>query len=107
MRRLVEFTMPGGGTLLAETEETTGPGPQPAGVGDRAIGQASMGLDKAISKIRPLAELLVSELQAITQRPDQFAVEFGVKFNATAGIIVANTAVEGNCKITLSWKNPE
>ena len=32
-----------------------------------------MGIDQAISKVRPLAELLLSELQVLTRRPDQVA----------------------------------
>jgi len=106
MRRLIEFTVPDGGTLLAEVDEYEGVGPRPAGVGDGAIERATMGIDQAISKVRPLAELLLAELQALTHRPDQVAVEFGIKLNASAGIVIANTAVEGNCKITLSWKQP-
>jgi hypothetical protein len=106
MRRLIEFTVPGGGTLLAEVDEPEGAGPRPAGTGDGAIERATMGIDQAISKVRPLAELLLSELQALTHKPDQVAVDFGIKLNASAGIVIANTAVEGNCKITLSWKQP-
>lgn len=104
MRRLIEFAVPDGGTLLVEVDEPEGTGPRPAGVGDGMIERATMGLDQAISKVRPLAELLLSELRTLTRQPDQVAVEFGIKLNVTAGIVLANTAVEGNCKITLSWK---
>ena len=107
MRRLVEFVVPGGDTLLVEVDEPEGTGPRPAGVGGNAIERATMGLDQAIAKIRPLAELLLLELQALTRRPDQVSVELGIKLNAAAGIVIANTAVEGNCKITLSWKQGE
>lgn len=106
MRHLVEFAVPSGGTVLVEVDELEGVGPRPAGVGDGAIERATMGLDQAISKVRPLAELLLAELQALTHRPDQVSVEFGIKLNVTAGIVIANTAVEGNCKITLNWKQP-
>lgn len=106
MRRLIEFTVPDGASLLVEVDEPEVAGPRPAGVGDRAIERATMSIDQAISKIRPLAESLLSELQGLTRRPDQVEVEFGIKLNASAGIVVANTAVEGNCKIKLSWKQP-
>ena len=106
MRRLIEFTVPKGSSLLVEVDEPESAGPRPAGVGDAAIEKATMGIDQAISKVRPLAESLLSELQALVPKPDQVAVEFGIKLSASAGITVANTAVEGNCKITLSWKQP-
>jgi hypothetical protein len=53
MRRLVEFAVPGGGTLLAEVDEPEGVGPRPAGVGGGIIQRATMGLDEAIAKVRP------------------------------------------------------
>jgi len=106
MRRLIEFPAPDGASLLVEVDEPEGAGPRPAGVGDGAIERATMAIDQAISKVRPLAESLLSELQGLARRPDQVEVEFGIKLNASAGIVVANTAVEGNCKIKLSWKQP-
>jgi hypothetical protein len=105
MRRLVEFEAPGNATLIVEVDEPERGGPRPAGVGSGAIERATIGLDQAISKVRPLADLLLAELQALSRRPDGVSVEFGIKFNAAAGIIVASTAVEGNCKVTLSWKH--
>jgi len=36
--------------------------------------------------------------------PESVSVEFGIKFSAQAGVVLAASAVEGNCKITLSWK---
>ena len=42
--------------------------------------------------------------QVTSLGPETVEVEFGVKFNATAGVILASSAVEGNCKVTLSWK---
>ena len=63
-----------------------------------------MGLEQAVAMVRPLAEALLGELGNLTQQPNEVAVEFGIKLNATAGIVVANTAIEGNCKVKLSWK---
>jgi hypothetical protein len=104
MRRLIEFAVPGGGTLLAEVDEPEGVGPRPAGVGN-VIERATMGLDEAIAKVRPLAELLLTEIAALTQRPNDVEIEFGVKLNVAAGIVISSTALEGNCKIKLSWKH--
>jgi hypothetical protein len=107
MRRIIEFPVPDGGVLLVEVDEPEGAGPRPAGTGEGAIERATMGLDQAISKVRPLAEQLLTQLRGLTRRPDQVTVEFGIKLNVTAGIVIANTAVEGNCKVSLSWKQTD
>src|SRR5262245_15079606 len=104
MQRLIEFSTSDGRTILVEVSETEG-GPRPAGAGSGAIERATMGLDQAISKVRPVAESLLTELEALSRRPDQVSVEFGIKFNVTAGVVIANTAMEGNCKITIGWKS--
>ena len=105
MRRYIEFPVPGGGYLQVEVEEAEGAGPRPASAG--TIERATMGLDQAIAKVRPLAELLLEELQGLTRKPDEMAVEFGIKLNVSAGVVIANTSVEGNCKVTLSWKKTD
>jgi Trypsin-co-occurring domain 1 len=104
MRHLIEFTAKDGSSLLVEVDEIEGAGPRPAGVGDGLVERASMGIDQALAKVRPMAESLLSELQSLTHMPETVAVEFGIKLNASAGVVIANTAVEGNCKITLTWK---
>ena len=106
MKRLLEFPIEGGGSLVVEVDEPENAGPRPAGVGDGALERATTGLDQAIAKVRPLAEALLTQLQSLTRQPDEVTVEFGIKLNAAAGIVIASTAVEGNCKITLGWKPP-
>jgi hypothetical protein len=103
MGRLIEFEVPGSETLLVETQENGTSGPQPLGVEAETIEKATMSLDTAIAKIRPMANILLAELKGLEQRPEEVAIEFGVKLSASAGILIANTAVEGNCKITLKW----
>jgi hypothetical protein len=50
-----------------------------------------------------LAEVLLAELKELSAKPSELAVEFGIKLSVEAGVIIAKTAVEGNCKITLKW----
>jgi hypothetical protein len=104
MARLIEFKLPGGGSLVAEVEDEPRAGPHPAGAGGGAIEKATVGLDQAIAKVRPFAELLLAQLKELSREPDQVSVEFGIKLNVEAGAIIAKTGVEGNCKVTVSWK---
>lgn len=36
-------------------------------------------------------------------KPDGVVIEFGVRFNAEAGAVIAKTAVEGHLTVKLSW----
>src|SRR5208337_1411091 len=106
MRRLIEFELPNGGTLLAEVDEQRPTGPRPAGVGD-AIDRATVGLEQAIAKVCPFAELLLTKLGGLAQRPTEVEVEFGIKLDVEAGALIAKTGAEGNVKVTLNWKKPD
>jgi hypothetical protein len=101
MSRLVEFPLQSGGSLIIETDAPEPSGPRPAGTG--GIERATQDLDQAVGKVRPLAEALFAELQELSTKPSEVAVEFGIKLSAEAGVIIAKTAVEGNCRITLKW----
>jgi hypothetical protein len=42
-------------------------------------------------------------LTAAIADASEVAVEFGIKLTANAGIIVAGTSAEGNCKVSIKW----
>jgi hypothetical protein len=47
------------------------------------------------------------QLQDLASKPDELGVEFGIKFTAEAGALIAKTALEGNIKISLKWAAPK
>ena len=53
----------------------------------------------------PGINALTTRLRELATRPDQVGLEFGIKFTATADALIAKTAVEGNIKVTLTWKS--
>jgi Trypsin-co-occurring domain 1 len=36
--------------------------------------------------------------------PDEHEIEFGIKLNAEAGVVVAKSAVEGHFSVKLLWR---
>jgi hypothetical protein len=100
MKRDIEFKH-GKGVILVEVEEATPRGDQ-LGSGGSTVARAKQSFEEAVSGIRPIAETILEQVAALT--PEGVTVEFGIKFSAQAGVILASSAVEGNCKITLSWK---
>ena len=100
MKRVIEFRQ-GDKTLFVEVEEEVARGDQLSGRGG-TIERAKQSFEEAVAGIGPIADMILRQVTALG--PEAVSVEFGIKFNAQAGVILASSAVEGNCKVTLNWK---
>jgi hypothetical protein len=99
--RVIEFPVAGGGTLLVEVDDPqVGTRPVARSVADKA----KESFETAIAQVRPAVEALMSVLGDLSRKPDDVSVEFGVKFTAGADALIAKSSIEGNFKVTLSWK---
>ncbi|RMH74545.1 MAG: hypothetical protein D6681_23015 [Calditrichaeota bacterium] len=103
MKRLVEFPLESGGTILVEVDVPEEPGMVPAGRGE-VMQRAQQTIETAMEKIRPVAQAIIDKLRALHDPPDQVQVELGLKMSAEAGAIIAASSVEANFKVTLTWK---
>jgi hypothetical protein len=101
MRQLVAFAVAGGQTVVAEVDDD-GSGVERAGVGE-LVGRATARLDDAFEQVRTVAELTVSKLGGLAERPETVEVQFGIRLNAEAGAVLARTQAEGHLQITLTW----
>lgn len=115
MDRLVEFDLGGEGKILFETGpeadvvSSRRPGdPARKGVAARGKGKeelvekASQSLEDALDHIRPAAQLIVDKLRDVS--PQEIEVEFGVRLEAEAGVVITKTKAEAHFKIVLKWK---
>lgn len=104
MKRLIEYQLSSGGSLIAEVDEP-GPegGPQHASLRDYLTPQsAHVTFEEALDKVKPAAIAMKDKLSSL--QPDRIEVEFGLKMNADVGAILASAGVEANYKITLAWE---
>ena len=99
--RLVAFPVGDNQTILVEVDDPN-VGNQPVARG--AAERARETFETAIAQIRPGVEALMAQLRDLTARPEQVSLEFGIKFTAGADALIAKTSVEGNVKVTLTWK---
>ncbi len=113
MKRLVEFPLQEGGTLLVEVDEperyaeTTMRGgvvkaARPGEIADKAQDT----FEDALDKIKPAAQAIIDKLRALSDAPDEIGVEFGIKLSAEAGAFIASAGVEANYTVTLTWTKP-
>jgi hypothetical protein len=113
MKRLVEFPLQEGGTLLVEVNEpesyaeTTTRGVVKAARPGEIADKARDTFEDALDKIKPAAQAIIDKLRALYDAPDEIGVEFGIKLSAEAGAFIASAGVEANYKVSLKWtKSP-
>ena len=103
MKRLIEFDLEDGGSILVEVEEPEGavvPAARAGGVPEKA----RQTFEAALEKIKPAAGTIIAKLRGLSDPPDEVGVEFGLKLSAEAGAFVASAGTEANYKVTLTWK---
>lgn len=99
--RLVEFPVAGGGTLLVEVDDPqVGTKPVARGTAEKV----KESFETVVAQVRPGVEALMAQLSDLSAKPDQVGLEFGIKFTAGADALIAKTSLEGNIKVTLTWK---
>jgi hypothetical protein len=111
MKRLVEFSLQEGGTMLVEVDEPEGSAEttmrggvvkaaRPSG---EVVESAQKTFEEALDKIKPAAQAIIDKLRELHDAPDEIGVEFGIKLSAEAGAFIASAGVEANYTVTLKW----
>jgi len=103
MVHYVSFPLPDGDNIVVEVDEEPARGSIRVARADGVV-EASKNFDMAVAKLKPVAEGILAQLKGLSAVPESVVVELGIKFSAEAGVVIAKTAVEGNCTITLTWK---
>ncbi len=90
MKRLVEFPLEEGGSILVQIDEPDTGGTIRAGR-DETIEKAKDTFEDALNRVLPAAKSVVEKLQSMASRPDEIEVNFGITLSAKAGAFVAST----------------
>ncbi|MCK4579044.1 MAG: hypothetical protein KAU50_09660 [Candidatus Marinimicrobia bacterium] len=86
-------------------EFSAGPGLQRVSLSPQDLVEKSkQALDKSASIIRAMAERISDVREAMPSRPDEVTVQFGIKFDAEVGALIAKSGVEASINLTLVWK---
>lgn len=101
---LIELKLADGTSVFVEATAAAPAGqPQRVSRGSTGAQQADSRFEEAVARIRPAAEALLDSLKEL-ETPDQIDLEFGLKFNAKAGVIFASVDSEAVFKVALTWK---
>jgi hypothetical protein len=109
MKRLVEFPLEDGTTMLVEVEVPEQEGLERVSRGD-IIERAHQTLEKSLEKVRPAAQFILQKLRSLHDAPDEIEVQFGINLSAESGAILAAAGVDANYSVKLKWakdKSPQ
>ena len=100
---LVRFQGPEGSELVVEVADDT--------PGLELISRREDGLVEARRRIRESLESTLPTLRSVVDTaralaPQEMEIDFGMKFTAEAGVVVARTATEGHFSVRLRWTRP-
>ena len=106
MKRLIEFPLEEGGTVIVEVDEveTDGGVVRVARPGELAA-KAVQTFESALETIAPAAGTILTKLRSLIEPPETIGVEFRIKLNADAKAYIASAGAEANYKVTLLWKS--
>jgi Trypsin-co-occurring domain 1 len=104
MKRLIEFPLEQGGSIIVEVDAPEGGGMvRAARPGEIAV-KVTQTFESALERIRPASNAIIASLRTLSDAPDEVAVEFGLKMSAEAGAIIAAAGAEANYRVMLTWK---
>lgn len=102
MKRLVEFPLEDGTTMLVEIDEPEQGGLVKASLSEK-IAKSQQTLEKSLEKVQPAAKFVIAQLRKLNDSPDEIQVSFGLKLSADAGAVLASAGAEANYTVTLKW----
>ena len=105
-RHIVEFILAEGQPVFVEVEDTDENTRQRVSRGDTGPERSGKRFLDAIAQVKPAAEAVLNAFRELNT-PDEIGLEFGVKFSASAGAVLASVDSEATFKVALKWKNPK
>jgi len=109
MNKLIEFPFEDGNKIMVEVAELgiLGKTERVSRTSKKAIETANQSFESALDNVKPTANALIAKLRDLIEEPDEVSIEFGLKFTAESGIVLAAAGVEANFKVALKWQKNE
>ena len=104
MEKLVEYPLERGGSIFIEVAETEPLSGTTRARREGVTEKATITFEEAIDKIKPTAATIIGKFRDLSDKPDEVAVEFGLKLTTNANVIITSGGLEVNFKVILTWK---
>lgn len=109
MKRLVEFSLEDGSTILVEAEETGTEGEMIRVSSESTcreiVNFSNKTFEESLGILKPVANTILSKLGDISKQPEEVQVSFGISLDLKAGMYISSVDAGANFNVTLTWKN--
>ncbi|WLW53063.1 CU044_2847 family protein [Streptomyces sp. YU58] len=92
-----------GGFLVVEVAEGE-PGVVEVSRLGNTVADATASFEEGIDRVRNAAASALRRLRDMPSRPDEVCLEFGMRFNAELGAVIAKSVGEAHLRITMTWR---
>ena len=103
MKRLIEYPLKDGSSIVVEVDEPEKGGVERVARPGEMIEKAKQNFETVLERIKPTAAAVITTLRDLSESPNEIGVEFGIKFSAASGVVLASAGGEANYKVTLKW----
>ena len=100
MKRMLEFPLDAGSSVLVEIDDASSGMEQAANVVERSHRTFSQAFDR----LGPIAEAVVGRLLELDRPAEEVKVTFGLKMSAETGVFIASATAEANYQVTILWR---
>jgi hypothetical protein len=105
MKNLLKFELDNGEFAFIQIEENETQAQRGSrGRDDEENFLAERTFSQAVSCIAPMGNTLLNSLKNINT-PDEIKLEFGLTFNAKAGVVFTSVGSDASFKVSITWKN--
>lgn len=106
MTQVVEFPLDGGDFVLVEVSDLGGGDVDRVGRAGTMVRETGETLQDVLRGTRSAIESVLGQMRDMAEPPDKVTLKFGIKFTASAGVVVAKAASEANFELTVEWAKP-
>lgn len=71
------------------------------------VADATASFEGGINRIREAAAATLARLRDMPRRPDEVCLEFGLRFNAEAGAVIAKSGGEAHLNVRMTWRSQD
>ncbi|MGH3170055.1 MAG: CU044_2847 family protein [Trebonia sp.] len=101
MAELTRFALGDGATVIVQTQDPARV--VDAGLGRKTIADAAVSLREALGGVTAAASDVLAGFKSMVSGPDEVEIKLGVSFDATVGMVIANSSAGGHLDVTLRW----
>lgn len=110
VKQLIEISMENGANLYIETSGSQNLVGEdaffvPVSTEKRIIKETRDYLEKVLGQIKCFSNSIANSVRNLDLEPDEFQIEFAIKFENELGAVISSISTESGIKVTLKWSN--